>query len=61
MWPGDVFSKYPNVMNICELRALGIHPDYQGRGLATKLVQQTLMVAQKVLGPYLVGTQLLPE
>ena len=48
MWPGDVFSKYPSVNNIYDMFALATLPDYRGRGLATKLVQQALIVAKKV-------------
>ena len=48
MWPGDVFSKYPSVNNIYDMFALATLPDYRGRGLATKLVQQALIIAKKV-------------
>ena len=47
MHSSDVFTANPDVTKIYDMFALATLPDYRGRGLATKMVQQALKVAQK--------------
>ena len=47
MHSGDVFQRYPEVTKIYDMFALATLPNYRGRGLATNLVQQALLVAKK--------------
>ena len=47
LWPGDIFAQNTTVTKIYKFDALATHPDYRGRGLATKLVNQALVVAKK--------------
>ena len=42
-WPKDVFDTYGDE-KIYSMFALGTHPDYRGRGIATILVKETLKV-----------------
>ena len=46
-WPGDIFSQNATVKKLYKFDALATHPDYRGRGLATKLVNQAFIVAKK--------------
>ena len=45
--PSNIFEKYPDVTKIYDMFALATLPNYRGKGLATKLVQQALLVAKK--------------
>jgi ribosomal protein S18 acetylase RimI-like enzyme len=47
MWPGDIFAAHMDCKKIYDMYALGTHPDYRGRGLATKLVLESFKVAKK--------------
>ena len=47
MHSGDVFQLYPDVSKIYDMFALATLANYRGRGLATNLVQQALLVAKK--------------
>jgi GNAT superfamily N-acetyltransferase len=46
-WPGDVFSKDEKIKKIFKFDALATHPNYRGKGIATKLIQQALIIAKK--------------
>lgn len=48
MWPGDIFERYPGDSKIFDIFAVATHQNYRGKGLAKKLVEQSLEVARMV-------------
>jgi len=47
MHSSDIFRQRPDVTKIYDMFALATLPNYRGKGLATQLVQQALLVAKK--------------
>ena len=47
MHPGDIFEKHPDRVQMYDMFALSTLPEYRGRGIATKLVQEAFKVAKK--------------
>ena len=48
MHSSDIFRQRPDVTKIYDMFALATLPNYRGKGLATQLVQQALLVARPV-------------
>jgi hypothetical protein len=40
----DIFEKFPEATKLYDMHALGCHPDYRGRGIATELIHQGFQV-----------------
>jgi hypothetical protein len=40
----DIFEKFPEAIKMYDMHALGCHPDYRGRGIATELIRQGFQV-----------------
>jgi hypothetical protein len=40
----DIFEKFPENRKMYDIQALGCHPDYRGRGIATELTRQGFQV-----------------
>jgi hypothetical protein len=40
----DIFEKFPENRKMYDIQALGCHPDYRGRGIASELTRQGFQV-----------------
>ena len=47
MHPSDIFETHPDKKQMYDMFALSVLPEYRGRGIATKLVQEAFKVAKK--------------
>ena len=46
-YPGDLFAKYQDLHKLFDMFAMAVHPEFRGRGLASKMVNQAFIVARK--------------
>ena len=44
LWPMDLFEMEPTAHALMDMYAMGVRPEYRGRGIAGQLIQQAFKV-----------------
>ncbi len=44
LWPPDIFAHYESAHRIFDLFAMGVHPEHRSRGIARKMLAESLEV-----------------